>query len=88
MFGGGSVGIFDDFRSLVLTRSGCKRKIKSRFAHNKGHRGELQQFVSAVINQGPPPIPVHEIFGSTLATLEIVNSLRLGVPIPVDDGTC
>ncbi len=88
VFGGGSVGILDDFRSLVLTRSGSKRQIMSRFAHNKGHRGELQQFVSAVINQGPPPIPVHEIFGSTLATLEIVNSLRLGVPIPVDDGTC
>jgi len=88
VFGGGTVGILDDFRSLVLTRSGRKRHIKSRFSQDKGHLGELQQFVSAVMNQGPPPIPVNEIFGSMLATLEIVNSLRSGVPIPIHDGTC
>jgi predicted dehydrogenase/threonine dehydrogenase-like Zn-dependent dehydrogenase len=84
VFGGGSVAVLEDFRSLELVRHGRKQTFHSRFRQDKGHRAELEAFAAAVRGHGDLPIPFVEIVSSTLATLSVVESTSLGRPVEVD----
>lgn len=80
VFGGGSVAILEDFRSLDLVRHGRKQAMRARWAQDKGHKREMQAFINAVRGQSAPPIPFEQIVGSTLATLRLQNSCLTGEP--------
>jgi hypothetical protein len=45
---------------------------------DKGHQGELDAFVAAVVENTGPPIPEREIVEASLATIAVVESLRTG----------
>ena len=84
VFGGGSVAILEDFRRLELVRNGRKRITRARWRQDKGHKAEMQAFVDALRGKMPPPIPLEQIVGSTLATLRLQNSCQTGQPLTVD----
>jgi len=83
VFGGGAVAILDDFRRLELVRNGRKQITRARWAQDKGHQAEIRIFVDALQCKTPPPIPLEQIVGSTLATLRLQNSCQTGQPLAV-----
>jgi predicted dehydrogenase/threonine dehydrogenase-like Zn-dependent dehydrogenase len=83
-FGGGSVAILEDFRRLELVRNGRKQITRARWGQDKGHKAEMQAFVDALRGKTPPPIPLEQIVGSTLATLRLQNSCQTGQPLAVE----
>jgi predicted dehydrogenase len=84
VFGGGAVGILDDFRHLELVRHGRRKVVRSRWRQDKGHRQEMQAFVDAVRGSAGVPVSFEQIVGSTLATLRLQNSCQTGEPQIVD----
>jgi predicted dehydrogenase len=84
VFGGGAVGVLEDFRSLELVRYGKKQTMRARWRQDKGHRGECEALASAIREGQAAPIPFDQIVSATLATLRVQDSLALGRPMPVD----
>jgi predicted dehydrogenase/threonine dehydrogenase-like Zn-dependent dehydrogenase len=85
IFGGGSVAILEDFRRLELVRNGRKQIIRSHWTQDKGHKAEMQAFVSMLLGR-ETQIPFGEFVGSTLATLRLQNSCQIGQPLTVEVG--
>lgn len=46
----------------------------------KGHKEELEAFLSAIRAGNDAPIPFQSIYLTTLTTLKIVDSLNTGLP--------
>jgi len=84
VFGGGAVGVLEDFRRLELVRHGKKQTMRARWRQDKGHRGECEALANAIREGQAAPLPFDEIVGATLATLRIQDSLALGRSMPVD----
>lgn len=82
VFGGGKVGVIDDFRETVFWFEGRRRRLRS-LRVDKGHRKEFQMFLHALAKGEPAPIPFEEIVSATLATFRILESLRKGVPVEI-----
>ena len=83
-FGGGGVGVLEDFRELELSRGGRKQSDRSRLSQDKGHRAEWEAFLKTLRSSGPATIPFEEIVAVSLATLRALHSRRLGEPVVVD----
>ncbi|RJR31828.1 MAG: alcohol dehydrogenase [Desulfobacteraceae bacterium] len=82
VFGGGRVGMVENWDRIELWQNGRKRSICG--GKDKGHRAEFKAFLSAVRNAGEWPVPWHEIRGTTWASLAAVQSLRHGYPVEVE----
>ncbi|MEM7232742.1 MAG: bi-domain-containing oxidoreductase [Planctomycetota bacterium] len=76
-FGGASVAMLDDFRSLELTIGGKTTVQKSRLRKDKGHRGEWEA-LAASLKSGEAPIPMDQIISTSLATIAARESLADG----------
>ena len=85
VFGGGRVAVLDDFRRLELVGNGKRRVFRSHLRQDKGHRAEMQAFISAIQSRAEPPIPFCDIANTTLATFALEESRCLGRPVPVRD---
>ncbi|MEZ6035074.1 MAG: bi-domain-containing oxidoreductase [Planctomycetaceae bacterium] len=79
VFGGGQVGVIDDFRSVQTCRGG-RTKTES-FAQDKGHSAEVTAFAKAIAAGSGSPIAWEQIVATTLASIGAVRSLREGIPI-------
>jgi Predicted dehydrogenases and related proteins len=77
IFGGGKVGIINDFRSGELF-SGNKSKLLK--LDGKGHKQEVTSFLDAVKQGAEYPISFHSIYATTKATFKIKDSLYTGLP--------
>ncbi len=84
IFNGGSTAVIDDFRSSTMIKSGKTRIVKTRL-QDKGHLLELKTFFSRVKEGKDSPIPFRESFTATLATFRIVESIKKGIPIIIDN---
>lgn len=84
VFGGGAVAVLDDFRTLVLVRSGRRATERSWWRQDKGHRNEWRAFAAAVRAGGPPPIALEELVATSLASFRAVESLGSGERRAVD----
>ena len=84
VFGGGAVGVLEDFRELELVRGGRKKTERSRLSQDKGHRAEWAAFLKSLQTGGAPPIPFEEIVAVSLATLRALDSRRLGKAVTTD----
>jgi predicted dehydrogenase/threonine dehydrogenase-like Zn-dependent dehydrogenase len=82
VFGGGRVGLIDDFREVVTVTGGRTRR-KKKMQQDKGHRAEIERFAEAVTAGGPAPIPWKEIRAVSLASILAVRSLREGMPLEI-----
>ncbi len=83
VFADGSVAVIDNFREAVFTRRGRGKRMR-RWSQDMGHRHEVAALVEAIQQGGPAPIPFEEIVLTTLTTLQIKESLRLGEPVEID----
>jgi predicted dehydrogenase/D-arabinose 1-dehydrogenase-like Zn-dependent alcohol dehydrogenase len=81
VFGGGCVGVIDDFRSVTTCRNGRMSTTKSQM--HKGHLEEIQAFASALCDKRESPIPWDDLRAVTAASILAVRSLREGVPFDV-----
>ncbi len=82
VFGGGRVGIIEDFREVVTVVDGKKARTRIR-PQDKGHRAEVERFVEALVAGGPAPVSWAEIRAVSMASILAVRSLREGVPFEV-----
>jgi len=82
VFGGGRVATIDDFREITLVSNGRvhRRKLQTQ---DKGHRGELQAFATALTDGLPSPTPWAEVRAVSLAAILAVRSLREGIPFDI-----
>ena len=82
VFGGGRIGILDDFRALELWRDG-KRKTSKRLTQDKGFDQALAAWTQALRQGGALPIAWRSLALTTLTTLRIEEALRTGAPVAV-----
>ncbi|MDO8607331.1 MAG: bi-domain-containing oxidoreductase [Phaeospirillum sp.] len=76
-FAGGTVLVIDNFLTLSIT-SGGRTKVEKSLGQDKGHRAELEAFVSAVAAGGAAPADEAELIETSLATIAVLESLRDG----------
>lgn len=81
VFGGGAVGVLDDFRTLTVQRNGEPTRSGGK-AQDKGFDTEVSEFLAS-LETGSPPIPLHSLAHTTLVTFAIEESLRTGAPVRV-----
>ena len=74
----------DNFLTLTITGNGKSRTFKAKGGQDKGHSGELSAFAKAVAAGGPAPVDEDELLETSLATLAVLDSLRLGHSVAVD----
>ncbi|WP_024512545.1 bi-domain-containing oxidoreductase [Bradyrhizobium sp. ARR65] len=77
-YAGGTVATIDNFRTLEIVVNGSVRRQSSRLKQDKGHHGELDAFVAAVVEDTGAPIPEPEIVETSVATIAILEALRTG----------
>lgn len=83
IFGGGSVLVIDDFRTLTYSSEGKTARIK-HLSVDRGHKNEIEAFVRAIREGSPAPVKMEEYIYTTLATFKIVESLQTKAPQEVD----
>ena len=86
VFGGGAVGLIDNFRMAVFTRGGRQRTKRNLLGIDRGHRGELEILLSTLLHGEAPPVDLGEYVATTVATFAIERSLVEGHPQEVEPG--
>lgn len=86
-FAGGTAVVIDNFLSLSVTENGRTKVEKATMGQDKGHRAELEAFVGAVTTGGPAPVDEAELVETSRATIAILDSLREGRRILLDEVT-
>jgi predicted dehydrogenase/threonine dehydrogenase-like Zn-dependent dehydrogenase len=77
VFGGGKIGIINDFRSGEIYQNNKHIKIK---ATGKGHYEEIENFMDSVKNNTVAPISFESICYTSLTTFKIKDSIITGLP--------
>jgi hypothetical protein len=78
-----AIGIIENFRSALVSRHG-KHQRKRLWARDMGYDAEVGLFLQALRSGGSMPTSLENSALSTLCTIRILDSLRLGHPVPVD----
>jgi len=84
IFGGGKVCVIDDFKLMTFICGGKKKGIK-KFRIDRGYYNEFEVFFSAVKNDKTIPVNFEEYVFTTLATFAIMESIRTGMPVNIDN---
>jgi predicted dehydrogenase len=84
VFGGGAVGVINNFKSSSFTRQGHTERTRHWLSVDRGHRGEIEALVEAIRQAGSPPVAFEEYVSTSLATFAIEESLRRGEAVPVE----
>jgi predicted dehydrogenase len=79
-FGGGTIAVLDDFRTVSVSRDGHTSHVKRR-AQEKGFDEEIEAFLGAVRTGGEPPIDVATLASTTRVTFAALESLATGLPV-------
>lgn len=77
IFGGGKIGVIEDFRSGTIHKNNKVIKIKSE---NKGHKNEVHTFLKSIKEGTIQPISFDSLYLTTLTTFKIMDSLKTGLP--------
>lgn len=83
VFGGGVTAQLHNFESVTFYEG--DRATKSRWRVNKGQKEEMQAYVEWVKAATRSPISLTELTDTTLATLAVVESLKMSAPIHLAD---
>jgi predicted dehydrogenase/threonine dehydrogenase-like Zn-dependent dehydrogenase len=73
----GVTAILKDFKKLEIYGSGKTLK-KNLLSQDKGQKMMVKAFIDSIKNGKPSPIPFDEIYGVTLSTFKIIESVRTG----------
>ncbi len=71
VYGGGLMGILDDFKTLTIHG---KEQVRKSANQDKGHQQEVEQFLNSIRNNTTSPIPFEDLYLSTLATFKVLES--------------
>jgi len=82
VFGGGTVGIIDNFKKAFFTQRGRTKKKKYWLGIDRGHKKEMEILISS-IKKGNQPVSIEEYIYTTLATFSIEKSLRERKPVNI-----
>jgi polar amino acid transport system substrate-binding protein len=85
IFGGGMTARLENFEALRFYYSGTQEKKRFMRGVDKGQRGELESFVESVRIGSSMPIPVESLIDTTLTTLAVMESVRVGKEILLSD---
>jgi len=77
IFGGGKVGIINDFKDGQIFKGNKSSNIK---LNGKGHKQEVDAFINAILKGEAAPISFNEIYHTTLVTFKILDALQTGLP--------
>lgn len=77
VFGGGNIGVINDFRDGTLYQNGKVTRLKS---HGKGHKEEVTAFLDGVKRGNDSPISFRSICLTTITTFKILDSISTGLP--------
>jgi predicted dehydrogenase/threonine dehydrogenase-like Zn-dependent dehydrogenase len=83
IFGGGMTGQLHNFESVIYHEG--DRSTKSRWRVNKGQKEEMEEYINCVKASRQMPISLTELMDTTLATLAVIESLKMGAPIHLVD---
>jgi polar amino acid transport system substrate-binding protein len=72
--------VLDDFRLLTIYHGG-RKKIKKLLNQDKGQNSCVKSFINAVTSSAAPPIPLPEIYSTSLVTFKILESIKSGKTI-------
>ena len=81
---GAAVCRIGNFREITVVSNGKRILSQSSMAQNKGHKAQMKAFVDGVVS-GIPPVDEQSLIDSSLATLLVLNALRLGHPVGIGD---
>ncbi len=81
VFGGGAVGVLDDWRTLAISRDG-RAKNTRKLSQDKGFDAEVAAFLEGA-REGTMPVPLASLAATTRATFALEESLRTGRPVAV-----
>ncbi len=79
MSSGGKTAIIDNFKTLE-TYAGGTRKTHDSMTADKGHKTEVEEFISSV-HLAADLIPFQSLVATTRATFKVIESLETGLPI-------
>ncbi|MCX7975233.1 MAG: bi-domain-containing oxidoreductase [Candidatus Aminicenantes bacterium] len=80
IYGGGNTFVINDFKEAINYGPDRVKKFKKP---GKGHKEEIEQFISSVEKGLSSPISFESIYYTTLTTLRIVDSLHRGIPVEI-----
>jgi len=75
--------VLDDFRRATMYDAGRENEFALR-SQDKGQQAQVHAVCRAVIDGGPPPIPLADLVTTTRATFRIVDSLREKTQLAVE----
>ena len=78
VFGGGCIGIIENFKKGTIISEGVTTKLTGR---SKGHYEQWLAFSESIKHNEDAPISFEEIVASIWATLKAVESLHTGLPV-------
>lgn len=79
-FKSGTVCQIDNFRKMTITVNGRSVLKKKSQLQDKGHGAQVKAFVDGMIS-GEPPVDEQAFINSSLATLLLLDSIRVGRPV-------
>lgn len=79
----GKVALLNDFHSLELI-SGSKKKTNHITGQDKGHKSEMNSWVSAIKNGQKEPVPFEDSVSATKASFAVLASIASGELITID----
>lgn len=83
IFGGGKVGIIDNFKKAEYFYRGKRKKIRNLLGVDRGHKREMEVLMDA-LKEGKNPFNFEEYVYTTLATFAIEESLKKNIPLSID----
>lgn len=83
VFGGGRVGVLEDFRVLRLEAIGGKRKTRKLTRGDKGHAEELRSLIQSIRCGASMPIAADSLMSTTLASYAAVRSIARREPVTI-----
>ncbi|AGK60065.1 putative dehydrogenase-related protein [Archaeoglobus sulfaticallidus PM70-1] len=84
IFGNNAVAVIDNFKSLVVSKDGKKKKMKNWFGVDRGHKSEFEIFFSSIKGGKDIPVKFEEYVHTTITTFKILKSLKEGQPIKIE----
>ena len=83
VYGGGTVGVIDDFRSLEIVKGGKPTRVKAA-NQDKGQSREVTDTVQAFRNTGQAPIPFAELVAGMRVIFAARQSILSGQPVSLN----
>lgn len=83
IFADGQVFVIDDFRKAEWVSNTGRGRLRSWIGQDKGHGGEIEAFIKAILEGATSPIEPNDAVQTTRVTFKIVESLAIEKPVEV-----